>query len=72
MAFQILTAKIVLEFKEARMKTSVISFLHNQSAATSIEYAVIASGIAAIVVAGVNKLGSTVQLTWMSVSTALK
>ncbi|HEY7247675.1 MAG TPA: Flp family type IVb pilin [Xanthobacteraceae bacterium] len=54
------------------MKCRVMSFLHDQSAATSIEYAVLASGVALLIVAAVNKLGSTVQLSWMSVSTALK
>jgi pilus assembly protein Flp/PilA len=48
------------------------SFFRDQSAATSIEYAMIAVGVAVAVVGGVNNLGSGVKLMWTSVNTALK
>ena len=48
------------------------SFLGDQSAATSIEYAMIASGVAVAIVGGVNNLGSSVKSMWTSVNTALK
>lgn len=48
------------------------SFFRDQSGATSIEYAMIASGVAVAIVAGVNNLGSTVKSMWTSVNTALK
>jgi pilus assembly protein Flp/PilA len=47
-------------------------FFHDETAATSIEYAVIASGVAVVIVGAVNNLGSTVKSMWTSVSTALK
>jgi pilus assembly protein Flp/PilA len=51
---------------------TLIRFLTDCSGATSIEYAMIASGIAVAVVAAVNNLGSTVKSNYTSVSTALK
>ena len=50
----------------------IISFLRNESGATAIEYAMIAAGIAATIVATVNTLGTTVNAQYTSVSTALK
>jgi pilus assembly protein Flp/PilA len=47
-------------------------FLQNRSGATSIEYAMIASGIAVAVVTAVNGLGSAVKGNYTSVATALK
>jgi pilus assembly protein Flp/PilA len=52
--------------------SSIRSFLRNTSGATSIEYAMIASAIAAVVVATVNSLGATVDGSYTSVSDALK
>jgi pilus assembly protein Flp/PilA len=48
------------------------SFFHDESAATSIEYAIIASGVGVVIVGADNNLGSTVKSMWTSVSTALK
>jgi pilus assembly protein Flp/PilA len=50
----------------------ILAFLKDCSGATAIEYAMIASGIAAAVVAAVNNLGSAVNANYTSVNTALK
>jgi pilus assembly protein Flp/PilA len=47
-------------------------FLADDSAATSIEYALIASGIAVAIIAAVQGLGTTLNATYSSVTTALK
>ena len=47
-------------------------FMADQGGATSIEYAIIASGIAAAIVAVVNGVGLGVLGKYTSVSTALK
>ena len=51
---------------------TIIAFLTDRSGATSIEYAMIAAGIAVAVVAAVNNLGSAVTSSYTSVSVALK
>ena len=51
---------------------TILAFLRNCSGASAIEYAMLASGIAAVVVAAVNHLGSAVDANYTSVSTALK
>ena len=48
------------------------SFLQDQSGATSIEYAIMASSIAVAIVAAVTTLGSKVTGNYTSVSAALK
>ena len=53
------------------MKT-IRAFVSSQSAATSIEYAIIASGVALVIVAAVNGLGTTVNGMFTSVQVALK
>ena len=50
----------------------LVSFLRDDTGATSIEYAVMASGVAVAIVGGVNKLGSGVLTMWTTVGTALK
>lgn len=47
-------------------------FLKDNSAATAIEYALIASGIALAIIAGVNGLGTTVGSKFTSINTSLK
>jgi pilus assembly protein Flp/PilA len=51
---------------------TIIAFFKDQSGATSIEYAIIASGVAAVIVAAVNNLGSAVKTDFTSVNAALK
>ncbi len=50
----------------------VLRFLADDSAATSIEYAMIAVGIAVVVIAVVQGLGTTVNTLFESVSSSLK
>jgi pilus assembly protein Flp/PilA len=47
-------------------------FIADEGGATSIEYAIIASGVAAAIIAVVNNLGTTVLAKYTSVATALK
>jgi pilus assembly protein Flp/PilA len=47
-------------------------FVRNESAATAIEYGLIASFIAAVIVLAVTNLGSTLNGIFTSVSTDLK
>jgi len=47
-------------------------FWNDQSAATAIEYALIAGAISIVIVAAVQALGTTLNTTFSSVSTALK
>ena len=52
--------------------TTVRRFLPAQGGATAIEYALIASGIAGAIVAGVTTLGGNVNTMWTSVANALR
>lgn len=54
------------------MRGSVLRFMRDESGATAIEYAIIASGISIVIVAIVNSLGVTLNTTFTSVQTALK
>ncbi len=47
-------------------------FFADKSGATAIEYALIAGGISIAIVAAVGTLGTTLNATFTSVSTALK
>lgn len=49
-----------------------LKFLKDESAATAIEYALIAAGIALAIVAVVNGLGTNLNNTYSSVNTSLK
>jgi pilus assembly protein Flp/PilA len=50
----------------------LIRFLRNETAATAIEYAIIAAGLSIAIVTVVGSLGSTVNTMFTSVSTGLK
>lgn len=54
------------------MRIRLVQFLRNESGATAIEYGLIAAGIAVAIIAVVQNLGSTLNTTLSSVSTALK
>jgi pilus assembly protein Flp/PilA len=54
------------------MKASLIRFWLGTSGATAIEYAMIAGGIALVIVATVTQLGATVDSLFVSALTALK
>jgi pilus assembly protein Flp/PilA len=54
------------------MKALILRFLGSESGATSIEYALIASGIAVAIVATVQSLGSAVKTSYESVQAAMQ
>ena len=53
------------------MIKTIKEFLGDRRGATSIEYAMIASGIAVVIVAAISSLGTSVQDSYVSVDTAL-
>ena len=54
------------------MRVLVLRFVNDQSAATAIEYAIIAGGIATAIIATVYSIGPKLNSTFSSVSTQLK
>jgi pilus assembly protein Flp/PilA len=49
-----------------------VAFLKNESGATAIEYGLIAAGISVAIIAVVNGLGTQLNTTFTSVTTAMK
>jgi pilus assembly protein Flp/PilA len=60
------------EHKEFAMKNLVSFFLKDETAATAIEYGLIAAGISVAIIAVVQGLGTKLNTTFSSVSSALK
>jgi pilus assembly protein Flp/PilA len=56
---------------EPKMK-NLLKFVKDESGATTIEYGLIAAGISVAIIAVVQGLGSKLNTTFTSVSTALK
>jgi pilus assembly protein Flp/PilA len=54
------------------MRKSITRFIRDESAATAIEYGLIAAGIAVAIIATVQALGTNLNTTFSTVSTALK
>lgn len=54
------------------MRSLVRLFIADESGATAIEYALIASGIALAIVVAVQGIGTALNTTFTSVSTALR
>ena len=54
------------------MKTTLARFFADQSAATAIEYGLIAAGISLAIIAAVNGLGTTLNGMFTSINTSLK
>lgn len=54
------------------MKTQIVRFLNDETAATAIEYGLIAAGIAVAIITVVKGLGSKLNTTFTTVQTALK
>lgn len=54
------------------MSTMIRSFLRDETAATAIEYGLIAAGIAIAIITTVKGVGTKLNTTLSSVSTALK
>jgi pilus assembly protein Flp/PilA len=58
--------------QEQSMRKSITRFIRDESAATAIEYGLIAAGISVAIIAVVQALGTNLNTTFSSVSTALK
>ena len=54
------------------MRSLLSSFLGDRSGATTIEYALIAMGISVVIVAAVAGVGTSLNSTFVTVSTLLK
>ncbi|MGD0864243.1 MAG: Flp family type IVb pilin [Rhizomicrobium sp.] len=54
------------------MKNLVSRFLRDESGATAIEYGLIAAGIAVVIIAAVQLVGTNLTTTFNSVATAVK
>jgi pilus assembly protein Flp/PilA len=55
----------------SRMQHRLRDFLRDESGTTAIEYSIIATGIALVIIATVVSLGTSVQAMFQKVSTAL-
>jgi pilus assembly protein Flp/PilA len=60
-----------VDIKELPMKNLFVRFMKDDSGATAIEYGLIAAGISVAIIAVVNGLGSKLNATFTSVSSAL-
>jgi pilus assembly protein Flp/PilA len=56
----------------SEIATTMSRFLRDQSGATAIEYAMIASGVGVTIAAAVTSLGTSVKTLFTNVSTSLK
>jgi pilus assembly protein Flp/PilA len=54
------------------MRQLFSKFLGDQSGATAIEYCLLAVGISIVIITAVNGLGTTLNVTFTSVSTSLQ
>ena len=54
------------------MKRISLRFIADQSAATAIEYGLIAAGISLAIIAAVNGLGSTLNNSYTTINNSLK
>jgi pilus assembly protein Flp/PilA len=54
------------------MRTLISRFVRDENGATAIEYGLIAAGISIAIIATVQALGTNLNTTFSSVSTALK
>jgi len=54
------------------MKSLFVRFVNDESAATAIEYGLIAAGISVAIIAVVNGLGSNLNAKFSTISTQLK
>ncbi len=53
------------------MKNLVSRFLTDESGATAIEYGLIAAGIAVVIIAAVQLVGTNLSLTFQTIATAV-
>jgi pilus assembly protein Flp/PilA len=54
------------------MKRKLISFIHDETGATAIEYGLIAAGISVAIIAVLKGTGSKLNTTFTSIQTAVK
>ena len=54
------------------MRNALVKFIRNETGATAIEYGLIAAGIAVAIIVTVQALGTQLNTTFSSVSSALK
>ena len=52
--------------------SKLVAFLKDESGATAIEYGLIAAGIAVVIIAAVNTVGTKLNATFTSIATSLK
>jgi pilus assembly protein Flp/PilA len=71
-SFSCVAATITTGRLERAMYRAFLCFLKDDSGATAIEYGLIAAGIAVAIIVTVQALGSSLNTTFTSVSTALK
>ena len=57
---------------EVELKNILKKFLADESAATAIEYGLIAAGIALAIITAVNSVGTSLNTTFTTVNTSLK
>ena len=60
------------EMEDTPVKQTLLRFLKDESAATAIEYGLIAAGISVAIITVVKGLGSKLNTSFTSVQTALK
>ena len=53
------------------MKNLFVRFVRNESGATAIEYGLIASGIAVVIITGVNLVGTNLEAKFAAIAAAL-
>jgi pilus assembly protein Flp/PilA len=58
--------------KGVSMKNLISAFYKDETAATAIEYGLIAAGISVAIITVVGSLGSKLNITFTSITTALK
>jgi pilus assembly protein Flp/PilA len=63
---------ITARFWAAIVKNLILRFLKDESAATAIEYGLIAAGISIAIISVVNGLGTKLKTTFSSISTQLR
>jgi pilus assembly protein Flp/PilA len=62
----------MVKFSRTTITRPVLCFVSNESGATAIEYAMIASGVGVAIAASIVNLGSNVKGLYTSVLTAMK
>jgi len=64
--------RVSLAYLEGIRMCKVLAFVKDESAATAIEYCLLAGGISIVIITGVNAVGTTLTTTFGTVSTQLK